>query len=73
MLTLEERERRAYIEGRVEEAALIAAVVDGASLPFEAELRDAREELADERVKRGAFRPRSTQPCGPCHEPQVHP
>lgn len=51
MLTLEERERRAYIEGRVEEAALIAAAVDEASLPFEDELREAREGLADEREK----------------------
>jgi chromosome segregation ATPase len=29
MLTLEERERRAYIEGRVEEAALLAQAIDG--------------------------------------------
>ena len=29
MLTLEERERRAYIEGRVEEAQLLAYAVDG--------------------------------------------
>mgnify|MGYP003421861253 CR=1 FL=1 len=47
MLTLEERERRAYIEGRVEEAALIAAVVDEASLPFEDELHDLRGRLDD--------------------------
>lgn len=47
MLTLEERERRAYIEGRVEEAALIAAVVDEASLPFEEELQDLRGQLDD--------------------------
>lgn len=48
MLTLEERERRAYIEGRVEEAALIAEVVDEASLPFEDELRELREQLSRE-------------------------
>lgn len=30
MLTLEERERRAYIEGRVEEAALLGAAMDSA-------------------------------------------
>lgn len=29
MLTLEERERRAYIEGRVEEAELLALAMDG--------------------------------------------
>ena len=45
MLTLEERERRAYIEGRVEEAELIAAVVDEACLPLEDELRDLRNRL----------------------------
>ena len=28
MLTLEERERRAYIEGRVEEARLLAETID---------------------------------------------
>lgn len=51
MLTLEERERRAYIEGRVEEAALIAAVVDEASLPFENELQDLRGQLDDAKGK----------------------
>lgn len=29
MLTLEERERRAYIEGRVEEAQLLTLAIDG--------------------------------------------
>jgi hypothetical protein len=54
MLTLEERERRAYIEGRVEEAALIAEVVDEASLLFEDELHDLRGRLDDaQNVARG--------------------
>lgn len=50
MLTLEERERRAYIEGRVEEAALLAFTLDTESErvdELEHEVRMLKSEIAE--------------------------
>lgn len=48
MLTLEERERRAYIEGRVEEAAVLGEAVDAINdrvLDLDFEVRSLKDEI----------------------------
>lgn len=57
MLTLEERERRAYISGRTEEAALLAVVIDNESeqvKELEYEIRSLKDEVRELQDELGA-------------------
>lgn len=48
VLTIEERERRAYIEGRAEEARLLAQILDQGQELVSRELEDWEDEGEDE-------------------------